>query len=360
MKYRISTLLLILITFSFININVYSASGTLDVSVKPTNTDIRRGESFSYEVFLKNTEPQNIATYRLKLYFDTSKVECKGLEMGPDTEKSQFRYYIKDNLITIIYLSAYCPYILSQNNNTPMFYIKFNALKNAEFGESIFTSEIDGMANDDVKPIRLNSISTTPINITPDPVYDCTLKSLELSDAEISPEFSSSITQYNAEVPASVNSVEVFASANDENASVKVNRKTLGKAGSTTNINVTVTGADKKSKLIYVISVKRSDKDSDTSSSSSKSSKTSGSSKNSSSSKSSTSNKTSSTKSSPKNSGQTISSSNPNYITKNITNESSDLSLKDNNMPAFILGIASITLPIVGYFIYKNKLKSKK
>ena len=359
MKYRISTLLIILITFSFININVYSSSGTLNVSVKPTNTDIRRSESFSYGVFLENTEPQNIATYRLKLYFDTSKVECKGLEMGPDTEKSQFRYYIKDNLITIIYLSAYCPYILNQDSSTPMFYIKFNALKNAEFGESIFTSEIDGMANDDVEPISLNSISTAPINIIPDPVYDCTLKSLELSEAEISPEFSPTIMQYSAEVPASVNSVEVFALANDENASVKVNRKTLGKAGSTTNINVTVTAADKKSKLIYVISVKRNDKDSDASSPSSKSSKSSGTSNSSKSS--STSNKASSSKSSPKNSEQTISSGNQqNYITKNITNESSDLSLKDNNMPAFTLGIASITLPIVGYLIYKNKFKHKK
>ena len=387
MKYRIISLITILLILFSLNTYALSNCKPIEVTLSPSTDSVTRNKDFEYGVYLKSSEAQNVATFRLKVSFDNKRFQCSGIEVGDYTDISQFKYNIEQGLITIIYLSPNSPYIINQDDDSAMFSIKFKSLKDASIGQGKFDAQIDGIANDDVEPIDLDSISSDSIDIVPDPVYDCTLNSLELCEADISPEFSKDVTEYSANVPSSVDSVEVLASPTDENASVKVNRKTLGKIGSTTDIHITVTSADKKSKLVYTISVKRNEKIKDDTSSSSTSSDSSNStSSKDSSSKSSKSSSEKSSKNSSKNSSTNSSrknkSSNPisDYsadesqnksintdsnldsnpqLVKNVNNKASDLLVKNNNLPAFSIGILSIVIPIIGYLFYIHKIKPK-
>ena len=387
MKYRIISLITILVILFSLNTYALLDYKSIEVTLSPDIDSVTRNKDFEYGVYLKSNETQNVATFRLKVSFDNKRFQCNGVEAGNDTDISQFKYNIQQGLITIIYLAPNSPYIINQDDGSAMFSIKFKSLKDASIGQGNFDAQIDGIANDNVEPIDLGSICSDSIDIIPDPVYDCTLNSLELCEADISPEFSKDITEYSANVPSSVDSVEVLASPTDENASVKVNRKTLGKIGSTTDIHITVTSADKKSKLVYTIAVKRNEKIKDDSSSPSSNSSnstsskdsSSNSSKNSSKSSSKSSSKNSSTNSSTKSKSSSSASgystgknqtksittntnSNPDsgtQIVKNVNNKSSDLLVKNNNLPAFSIGILSIVIPTIGYLIYKYKIKPK-
>lgn len=374
MKYRIISLITILLILFSLNTYALPGCKPIGVTLSPSIDSVTRNKDFEYGVYLKSSETQNIATFRLKVSFDNKRFQCSGIEAGDNTDISQFKYNIQQGLITIIYLAPNSPYIIDQDDDSAMFSIKFKSLKDASIGQSRFDAQIDGIANDDVEPIDLDFISSDNIDIVPDPVYDCTLNSLELCEADIYPEFSKDVTEYSANVPSSVDSVEVLASPTDENASVKVNRKTLGKIGSTTDIHITVTSADKKSKLVYTISVKRNEKIKDDTSSSDSSKDNSSKSSKSSSAKSS---KNSSTNSSTKNKSSNSTSdygTNKNQnksintdsnldsspqVVKNVNNKASDLLVKNNNLPAFSIGILSIVIPIIGYLFYIHKIKPK-
>lgn len=353
MKKRL-ILLLITVLVLFSSSSFFASSGSLDVLLSPSVNDITRGTPFNYNVYLTNNTYENISAFRLKLCFDNKNLECKGINVGEETEKSQFKYNIEPGLITIIYLSADYPYVLSNERAAEMFSIKFTVLKSANPGQTFLDAKVDGMVNHDIESILLNSIKTESVNIIEDPVYSCTLSSLDLSEADIYPEFSAQITNYSAEVDSSVNSVEVYAKTADENAQLKVNRKSLGKIGSSTDINITVTSADKKSKLVYHIKVKRNERNPEDPDPSSPSKKNTNS-------KISGSNKSTPSKGLGKN---TISESLNTKSGKNSNRESPDLILKNNNMIAFIVGILAIVCPIGGYFMYKYKFnpatKNKK
>ena len=84
---------------------------------------------------------------------------------------------------------------------------------------------------------------------------NCTLASLTVSNAEISPAFSPDVTSYSASVPFTTAKLEVEAAAEHPGATVAYKNTSLT-AGATTNVTVTVT-AENGTKKTYSIRVKR-------------------------------------------------------------------------------------------------------
>ena len=84
---------------------------------------------------------------------------------------------------------------------------------------------------------------------------NCNLKSLTVSNAQISPAFSPDVTSYSASVPFSVSSLNMAAIAQDEKATVSTSNNNLT-AGGTTNVSITVTAENGATKT-YTIRVKR-------------------------------------------------------------------------------------------------------
>lgn len=84
---------------------------------------------------------------------------------------------------------------------------------------------------------------------------NCQLKSLTVSNAQVTPAFSADVTSYSASVPYSVSSLTLAATAEDEKAKVSVNNPTLTPGGTTT-VSITVTAENGATKT-YSIRVKR-------------------------------------------------------------------------------------------------------
>lgn len=117
---------------------------------------------------------------------------------------------------------------------------------------------IDQICNYQAKQLNLNYDESMPLTVE-QPVSkssEAYLDALVPSVGKLSPEFSSDVYEYTLQVDYDVRSVEFTADVG-KNGTVKINRKSLGKAGSKTNIIATVTSEDKKNKAQYIITVER-------------------------------------------------------------------------------------------------------
>ena len=86
----------------------------------------------------------------------------------------------------------------------------------------------------------------------------CFLTALQPSEGTLEPPFSPDILEYTLQVDSDVQSVTFQANASD-GATVSINRKTLYRAGSTTEIVVTVRSEDRKTTKQYTVSVVRAE-----------------------------------------------------------------------------------------------------
>ena len=94
----------------------------------------------------------------------------------------------------------------------------------------------------------------------PAPSSNSALLSLLPPEGALSPAFDPDIFDYTLEVPHACASL-VFDAVPADGAGVRVNRKNLGAAGSTTVFEFTVTAADGKTKSTYTVAVTRLKKD---------------------------------------------------------------------------------------------------
>jgi hypothetical protein len=143
---------------------------------------------------------------------------------------------------------------LSGNIITFVFKVKDAAAE----GKTSIGAHIDEVCNYQATQLNLNYDEDLLLAIDqPDEISDeAYLNELEPADGKLKPEFSSDVFEYVMKVDYDVNSVEFAASAGD-NGTVKINRKSLGKAGTKTDVVVTVTSEDKKVKSEYVVTVSR-------------------------------------------------------------------------------------------------------
>jgi len=140
------------------------------------------------------------------------------------------------------------------NKNTALFTATFQVKSNLTPGTNVKVSCTGVTASDGNADSNIGTV-TYSVNLAAPMSTDNTLKSLTVSNAQISPAFNSATTSYTANVPFEVSKLEVSAVANDAKAQVTVNSPKLT-ANGTTKVTVTVK-AENGSTKTYTISVKR-------------------------------------------------------------------------------------------------------
>ena len=139
------------------------------------------------------------------------------------------------------------------NGNKTLFTVTFK-VKSVAAGTNIKISYTgvtasDGNADAAVGTVTYSTTVAAPLST------DNNLATLTVSNATISPAFSSGTTNYTASVPFEVSKLNVSATAADSKAKVSVNSPNLTPNG-TTKVTITVT-AENGAKKTYTISVKR-------------------------------------------------------------------------------------------------------
>ena len=134
----------------------------------------------------------------------------------------------------------------------------FKVKDDAAEGKTIIGAHIDEICNYQAQELNLNYDEDLTLHLETEkhPSEKAVLSSLVPLSGKLAPQFSSEVFEYSMNVENTVKSVE-FAAAAEDGGTVKINRKTLGKAGSDTAIVATVTSADKKNKAQYVVTVHR-------------------------------------------------------------------------------------------------------
>lgn len=139
------------------------------------------------------------------------------------------------------------------NGGKDLFTVSFK-VKDVAAGTKITVSYTDVKASDGSADANIGTVSYSATVAAPLSTNN-QLKSLTVSNAEISPAFNANTTSYTAEVPFSVSRLEVSAAAADGKAKVSINSPNLVPDG-TTNVTVTVT-AENGAKKTYTIKVHR-------------------------------------------------------------------------------------------------------
>lgn len=371
--------ILLFLMVAFVSIISAKANSECDVYLKLSNEQIQQGENVTLSLFVKSETDIDIATFGLKIYFDETKLDFKKLEAKSNIDNSEFKYSVKNGVLTVIYLKSNEGIDINANTDFEIVDFVFNVLDTSTIGTTEFNADISGIGDNDINEIFCSGISPVSFSIFCPEISNCRLKNLKVSEGTLVPDFDPYITEYTLSVPYEVKSIEVFATPQDESDTVKVNRKTLGKAGSYTDINVTVTSADKTKNVVYKINTYRGLKESSSSNSDSSTSNTSKASttsnKSSISSKSSKSSTSSKTASSTATGSKTSSSSSKTNNTGNTVSNSSDVGgyydkcdaetnsilVRKNSFSSFIFGILiSGVCGIIIYIVYKYEFKAKK
>lgn len=139
------------------------------------------------------------------------------------------------------------------NSNKTLFTVTFK-VKSVAAGTNIKISYTDVNASGGSADINVGKVTYSKTVAAP-LATDNNLASLTVSNADISPAFSTNTTSYTASVPFDVSKLNITAKAADSKAKVAINNPNLTPNG-TTNVTVTVT-AENGAKKTYTISVKR-------------------------------------------------------------------------------------------------------
>lgn len=241
MKKVICTGLILLLIVSISAVCAFAQGATAKLTGPDT---VRAGDTITLTFQLNGTGLLGVSG---KLSFDETQLELKSTQqkIGSDwaVEFNGNNFVAYDNTLSN-----------PINKNTSMFTVKLKVKSELAAGTKISVSLIDLTASDGKKDDAVGTVTYSTTLAAPKST-DATLKSLTVSNATISPAFSSGNTRYTAQVPFSVDKLSIQAAANDSKAKVTVDNVTLTPGG-TTEVNVTVT-AESGATKVYVIAVTR-------------------------------------------------------------------------------------------------------
>lgn len=149
---------------------------------------------------------------------------------------------------------AYDNTLTAPINNTKTIFTATFKVKNLNEGALVNIGVKGITATDGNNDINAGSVSYSKKIVAP-LSSDNTLSSLTVSNAKISPEFSSSVTSYTASVPFEIEKLSIKAIPSDSKASVSISNNKL-KDNAITKVAVIVK-AENGNKKTYTISVKR-------------------------------------------------------------------------------------------------------
>lgn len=244
-----------------ISIFAYS-DDALAISLTCDNPYPVSGEEITLRLNFLPSDPINVSAYRLKVKFDSSKLSYKGLYSYINND--DFKSYTKDGNLTVLFLTSENGVNLKSGSAQTLLELNFRVLSSCDIGPLEVSAVVDGLCDYDAEAIPLPNIDPIEINVVQTGDANCDLATLSLADYAITPAFSADITTYSVDVPYSKSTIEFSAAPLDDTANVKANRKTLKSAGTATDVNLTVTSADKKSKKVYTVKVNRLSKEDST------------------------------------------------------------------------------------------------
>lgn len=195
-----------------------------------------------------------VAGFRVSVSYDPDRIVFQRAETSDQVQSGAFQYYARDDRVVGVYV---CDGVSAPRLRGNCITFLFSVREDADPGKIAILAEIDQVVDwaEELHPEEDVEQELT-LKINPPLSSEALLSSLVPSQGVLEPPFSPEIPEYSLEVGADVSSVEFSASA-EENGSVKISRKTLQRAGLPTEILVTVTSADKKSKTQYLVTVNR-------------------------------------------------------------------------------------------------------
>ncbi len=145
----------------------------------------------------------------------------------------------------------------SENQTTFTFTLKFKALKAGTTNIKVTSQEV---YDADSRVVTIDHVGSSAVKVTAPVTYskDATLSSLTISPGELTPAFSSDVTEYTAVVGADVEKLTVSAPANDSKAKVSVSGNEGLQLGENT-ITCKVTAEDGETSKTYTILVTKTD-----------------------------------------------------------------------------------------------------
>lgn len=215
------------------------------------------GDTISFAMSAAVNFSDRLSAFRIKVTFDASRFKYDGISAAGKTEDGEYKTYCSENEVTIIYLTSANGFLVMQNETIYLFELHFTVLDTAQTGETIVSAAADGFANDSVQPVTATKDMSASLLLTAAALPDCSLQYLRPDSGELHPAFQPEVMEYTMEVPYSVDRITLFAQAADSAATVRVSRKTLEKAGTSTLIKVTVKSEDGKVQRVYNVTVYR-------------------------------------------------------------------------------------------------------
>jgi hypothetical protein len=243
MKKMFSIILALILCVGAMSVAAFAAEATATLTGPDT---VRAGDTITVTFKLTGKGIYGVSG---TLDFDSKLLELKSADCG-----------IKKDWVLELNAGSNTVLVYDNNLESPIdsaatvFTAKFKVKDNLAVGTKIHISYTNIVASGGNSDISVSTVKYSA-TIAPPMSKDNTLSSLKVSDATISPAFDASVTKYTAEVPFSVEKLNVTAKANDSKAKVSVDSPTL-KPGAVTDVTVTVT-AENGDKKTYTISVKR-------------------------------------------------------------------------------------------------------
>lgn len=206
---------------------------------------VRAGDKITLTFYVEGT---NIHGITGELYFDESQLQMQ----GTPSSKTKDPWKVEFNGLDLL---AYDDSLEKAiDGKTAIFSVTFKVNSDLAPGTKI-NVRCKNLTISDGSTETACSNATYSATLAAPASKDNSLKSMTVSNATISPSFSTDVTNYTAEVPYSVSSLDLKATASDSNARVDISGNSL-KPGGTTDVKVTVT-AENGDKKVYTITVKR-------------------------------------------------------------------------------------------------------
>ena len=203
---------------------------------------------------------ETAAGFRLKIQYDGDRLDYVSTEAAGAVKSGTMQTNGGSGEISCVYVCNTDQGCAPKLSGTVASFV-FQVAAGAKTGGTALTVDADQICGYDGSPLDADSTEKKlSLTILPPLSVQASLTALVPSSGTLEPGFSPSVHSYTLAVGSAVGSVE-FQTAAAENGAVHVSRKTLNGAGKETQIAVTVTSADGKTKGQYLIAVLRAEKE---------------------------------------------------------------------------------------------------
>ena len=199
---------------------------------------------------------ETIAGFRVNVEYDSSKLTLKRVDTSSQVESGTFRYHIAGDTMTGIYV---CDGTAAPQLTGECMTLIFRVNEDAFLGETSVSVQIDQVVDWNAEQLPSVSSLTSIFHITPEFTKEAVLTKLIPNQGTLEPAFDPYIQEYFLQVGPEIEQI-LFELEAADGGIAKVNRKNLGKQGSTTQFVITVTSSDKRNKSQYTVNVTRGEK----------------------------------------------------------------------------------------------------